>query len=111
MEFTEKLQQVLQAIQLKREFVTNPGSTDYYNVDQLFYSPVFKYYLPANYRNNTSLVEMDEVHGFSTGVFLHIPTGIRCQYEIHETHSNGDVYKLSRIFVITSDREYLDVLD
>ena len=110
MQLTDKQEQILKSLGLKNHFETDESSPDYYNIDQIFSSGNFISYMPASYKNDGRLREMDEVHDFSRDVFMHTTSGIRFQYEIYERYGIGDVYKLSQIFVITQKQEYLDVI-
>lgn len=73
-----------------------------YNLSQLYDKTVFVFYSPEWYRHNKELQENDELYGFDTTVFLHLATGLRLEYHIHESYV-GEEYKLSRIFVVTND--------
>ena len=88
---------------------TMPNSENYFDVKQMYNSSVFKFYSPSSYRSNNELKEKDEIYNMSTTVFLHLSSGIRFEYHIHESYF-GEEYKLGKLFVITSNNVIHSVL-
>ena len=110
MSLTEKVNDILKPLGLAAHMETLPESPHFFDVDHLYNQSVFKFYSPSLYRNNKGLKEMDEIYRFDTTVFLHLSSGIRCEYNIHENYL-GEEYKLGKLFVISAANERLDVLD
>lgn len=106
----ENINDILKPLQIAAHMDTRPNNENYFYVKVLYNTFYFKLYSPFSYQSNNQLKEMDEIYKMDTTVFLHISTGIRCEYHIHEDYS-GEEYKLGSIFVITIDNNVYNILD
>ncbi len=102
---------ILMKIGLSGFMVSLRDHAYYHDVSILYDQSVFKFYTPSWYRQSNHIKELDEVYRISTTVFLHLYSGLRCEYDIHEYYFEGEEYKLSDLFVFTLDNDKLDVLD
>lgn len=111
MSYTEKANEILKPLGLASHMETVRDSPHFFDLGHLYHSGDFKWYTPNWYRNDEKLKESDEIYRFSTSVYLHLPSGIRMEYHIHEYYFEGEEYKLGKLFVITADNKQLDILD
>lgn len=105
----ENINDILKPLNIRAHMDTMPNSENYFDTDELYNNSVFKFYSPSSYRSNATLKETDEIYSMATTVFLHLSSGIRCEYHIHESYF-GEEYKLGKLFVITSNNVIHSVL-
>ena len=102
---TIKQDKMLSHLNLKRKMVYTDSMGSFYN-EKLFTRYVTKEYL------NSSLRDTDEAYNMFQFCLLHKESGLRLAITSHENY-NGDtvVYKVIGLFIITSSRNNLEVLD
>ncbi len=107
-----KQDKILSSLALATHMVTETDSPYYRETKHLYDNSLFLSYSSHRYRNRQKdRKEMDEIYRFGTTVFLHLLSGLRCEYSIHEFYYGGEEYKLNKLFVITNDNEPMDVSD
>jgi len=94
----EKQDKILNHLGLKAEMTKLPTSDS------------FLRYVTEEYRNSTRK-ETDEAYGMFEINLLHKPSGIRLTLTSREDYSGDVIYKVIRLFMITTSKEELELLD
>ena len=107
-----KQDKILSPLALAAHMVTETDSPYYWETKHLYDNSLFLSYSSHLYKNREKgRKEMDDIYRFGTTVFLHLLSGLRCEYSIHEFYFGGEEYKLNKLFVITKDNEPMNVFD
>ena len=100
-----KQDKILSAIGLKRLMVWEAPTYSIYDETK------FKNYVTPEYRESQRKDD-DEFYRMFEVTLLHLETGLRITLSTSESYDGETVeYKLMNIFIITLDKEQLDVLD
>jgi hypothetical protein len=100
-----KQDKILSAIGLKRLMVWEAPTYSIYDETK------FKNYVTPEYRESQRKVD-DEFYRMFEVTLLHLETGLRITLSTSESYDGETVeYKLMNIFIITQDKEQLEVLD
>lgn len=100
-----KQDQILSTIGLKRLMVWQPPITSVYDQSK------FKNYVTSEYKESQRK-ETDEIYRMFEFNILHIDSGLRLTLTTSESYDGETVeYKVIRMFIITSLRKELEVMD
>ncbi len=100
-----KQDQILSTIGLKRLMVWQPPITSVYDKSK------FKNYVTSEYKESQRK-ETDEIYRMFEFNILHIDSGLRLTLTTSESYDGETVeYKVIRMFIITSLRKELEVMD
>src|SRR5688572_18004917 len=102
MGLSEKAKKVLKQLGLSDFMVTSEGNSLYHNVSHLYDETIFELYIPEQ-DNHIGGQERDALNSSRIYGFLHLASGLRCEYRIHELSSTVDIYELHRLFVVTKN--------
>ena len=104
----KRVDEILSKLGLMQRMSSDPKDLDYVDERKLFKR--FNRYLSKSYLNS-GLQETDEAFRFRNIVFLDPSTGLRFDYSEYESYFGEVEYKLKKIFIITRQREELEVED
>ncbi len=96
--FQENQEKILKHLGLRREMTKLPTSDRFIR------------YVTEEYRNSTRK-ETDEAYGMFEINLLHNPSGIRLTLTSREDYSGDVIYKVIRLYIITTAIKELEVLD
>lgn len=94
----EKQDKILKHLGLRTEMTKLPTSDSFIR------------YVTKEYRNSARK-ETDEAYGMFEINLLHQPSGIRLTLTSREDYSGDVVYKVIRLFIITTSKEELELID